>query len=273
MVGPGLGRYTPGAILFRQACQLLLPRRCPLCGRVLGGVPDCPDCALEWKIRTRWPGPGPYAPPPALGGGIVAWAAAPFWYAGGIRDAVHRAKYGGQPWTAVQLGCALAGRLFGAEVRVRAGVEVPVPLAAPPVDCDLIVPVPSSGRGRSCNVPALMGLPLAHALGIPLDETALRRTRKGRAQAGLTREERLVNAAGLFRADPGRAAGRRVLLVDDVITTGATAAACARALTAAGAEWVAVAGLAASRQDHTLPARPGQPFDLDDAPGEAEDFI
>lgn len=134
---------------------------------MLGGVPDCPDCALEWKIRTRWPGPGPYAPPPALGGGIVAWAAAPFWYAGGIRDAVHRAKYGGQPWTAVQLGCALAGRLFGAEIRVRAGVEVPVPLAAPPVDCDLIVPVPSSGRGRSCNVPALMGLPLAHALGIP----------------------------------------------------------------------------------------------------------
>ena len=167
------------------------------------------------------------------------------------------------PGTAVQLGCALAGRLFGAEIRVRAGVEVPVPLAAPPVDCDLIVPVPSSGRGRSCNVPALLGMPLAHALGIPLDETALRRTRKGRAQAGLTREERLVNAAGLFRADPDRAAGRRVLLVDDVITTGATAAACARALTAAGAEWVAVAGLAASRQNQSLPARPGQPFDLD----------
>ena len=44
-------------------------------------------------------------------------------------------------------------------------------------------------------------------------------------------------------------------------------------VTAAGAEWVAVAGLAASRQNHTLPARPGQPFDLDDAPGEAEDFV
>ena len=53
----------------------------------------------------------------------------------------------------------------------------------------------------------------------------------------------------------------------------AAPAACARALTAAGAEWVAVAGLAASRQNHTLPARPGQPFDLDDAPGEAEDFV
>ena len=53
----------------------------------------------------------------------------------------------------------------------------------------------------------------------------------------------------------------------------AAPAACARALTAAGAEWVAVAGLAASRQNQSLPARPGQPFDLDDAPGEAEDFV
>ena len=269
----GLGRYTPGAVLLRQACQLLLPRRCALCGRVLGSVPDCPDCALELKIRARWQSDGPHAPPPALGGGLVAWAAAPFWYDGGIRDGLLRAKYQEQPWAAVQLGCLLARQLFGAQVPVRAGVEVPVPFAVPPVDCDLLVPVPSSGRGRSCNVPALLGMPLAHALGIPLDETALRRTRKGRAQAGLTREERLVNAAGLFRADPDRAAGRRVLLVDDVITTGATAAACARALTAAGAEWVAVAGLAASRQNQSLPARPGQPFDLDDAPGEAEDFV
>src|SRR5699024_8538741 len=107
MVGPGLGRYTPGAILFRQACQLILPRRCPLCGRVLGSVPACPDCALELKIRARWQSEGPCAPPPALGGGIVAWAAVPFWYAGGIRDALLRAKYREQPWTAVQLGCIL----------------------------------------------------------------------------------------------------------------------------------------------------------------------
>src|SRR5699024_8187063 len=86
-MGAGLGGHTPVAILFRQVCQLLLPRRCPLCGRVLAGVAACPDCALELKIRARWQTDGPHAPPPALGGGIVAWAAAPFWYAGGIREA------------------------------------------------------------------------------------------------------------------------------------------------------------------------------------------
>ncbi len=268
----GLGRYTPGAVLFRQACQLLLPRRCALCGRVLGSVPDCPDCALELKIRARWQSDGPHAPPPALGGGLVAWAAAPFWYDGGIRDALLRAKYQEQPWAAVQLGCLLARQLFGAQVPVRAGVEVPVPFAVPPVDCDLLVPVPSSGRGRSYNVPALMGLPLARALGIPMEERALLRTRQGTAQARLSREERLLNAAGLFRAEGRYAAGSRVLLLDDVITTGATVAACARALRAAGAESVAVVGFATSRQNRSLPAKPGVPFDLDAEPDEPEDF-
>ena len=271
-MGAGLGRYTPGAILFRQVCQLLLPRRCPLCGRVLGGVAACPDCALELKIRARWQTEGPHAPPPALGGGIVAWAAAPFWYAGGIREALLNAKYHEQPWTAVQLGCILAHQLFGAEIRVRGGVEVPMPLETPPVDCDLLVPVPSSGRGRSYNVPALMGLPLARALGIPMEERALRRTRQGTAQAGLSREERLIHTAGLFRADADYAAGRRVLLLDDVLTTGATTAACARALTAAGAESVAVVGFAASRQNRTLPAVQGVPCDLDAEPDDIEDF-
>ena len=56
--------------------------------------------------------------------------------------------------------------------------------------------------------PALMGLPLAHALGIPMEERALRRTRQGTAQAGLSREERLIHTAGLFRANGrARAAG------------------------------------------------------------------
>ena len=53
-MGPGLGRYTPGAILFRQACQLLLPRRCPLCGRVLGGVPDAlPSLIKAYRIQDK----------------------------------------------------------------------------------------------------------------------------------------------------------------------------------------------------------------------------
>ena len=105
-----------------------------------------------------------------------------------------------------------------------------------------------------------------------MEERALLRTRQGTAQARLSREERLLNAVGLFRAEGRYAAGSRVLLLDDVITTGATAAACARALRAAGAESVAVVGFATSRQNRSLPAKPGVPFDLDAEPEEPEDF-
>mgnify|MGYP000775460662 FL=1 len=110
---------------------------------------------------------------------------------------------------------------------------------------DCIVPVPASGRARGYNVPQLMALPLTRALGVPLYPEALGRTRAKQHQAGLPFEQRMANVAGAFRVtDPDRIEGRKVLLVDDVITTGATAAACAQALLAAGAESVFAIALA-----------------------------
>ncbi|MFR3304920.1 MAG: ComF family protein [Faecalibacterium prausnitzii] len=83
------------------------------------------------------------------------------------------------------------------------------------------------------------------ALGIPLYPKALGRTRAKRHQAGLPFEQRLANVAGAFRVtDTELVEGRKVLLVDDVITTGATAAACTQALLAAGAESVFAIALA-----------------------------
>lgn len=96
---------------------------------------------------------------------------------------------------------------------------------------------PAPARGY--NVPQLMALPLTRALGVPLYPEALGRTRAKQHQAGLPFEQRMANVAGAFRVtDPDRIEGRKVLLVDDVITTGATAAACAQALLSAGAESV-----------------------------------
>ena len=110
---------------------------------------------------------------------------------------------------------------------------------------DCIVPVPASGTARGYNVPQLMALPLTRALGIPLYPEALGRTRAKQHQAGLPFEQRMANVAGAFRVtDPDRIEGRKVLLVDDVITTGATAAACTQALLAAGAESVFAIALA-----------------------------
>lgn len=100
-----------------------------------------------------------------------------------------------------------------------------------------------------------MARPLAKAVGVPLAANALGRTRTGRHQAGLSLDERLVNVAGAFRVlEPDNVDGKRVLLVDDVITTGATAAACAQALLDAGAQSVFAVALATVEFD-ALPSR------------------
>ena len=90
-----------------------------------------------------------------------------------------------------------------------------------------------------------MAQPLARAVGVPVVTDALTRARSTRRQEGLSLDERLANVAGAFRVtDTELVEGRKVLLVDDVITTGATAAACTQALLAAGAESVFAIALA-----------------------------
>lgn len=79
-------------------------------------------------------------------------------------------------------------------------------------------------------------MPLARALGIPLEKRALRKTRVTHTQKGLSAAERLQNLRGAFCVrNAQRIEGRRILLVDDVITTGATISTCAAALMQAGA--------------------------------------
>ena len=243
--------YSAGRVRLRQLRQLLYPRRCPFCRRVLGLVPACESCAgqlerLEHKPSRRLDPGDHYL-------GALEGAAAPFFYRDEVREAILRAKYQGESWTAVQLGCWIARLLFGAEIRVRGGVELPCPEKTIGFGYDLVVPVPSSGKGRGYNVPSLMALPVARALCLPMDEKALLCLGKARPQAGLSLDERLVNVAGAVKApDPDRVEGRRVLLLDDVITTGATAAACAHALMDAGAQSVFAVSLATAGEGKPL---------------------
>lgn len=166
-------------------------------------------------------------PPPYVRARAVAH------YTGVMRDLVHDFKF--SDWQAAR---ALLSRLL-----TEAGRELLT-------DADVVVPVPLSRRrliGRRFNQAALLAQDVANAAGLPYAPLALVRTRATPRQVGLTRAERALNVRGAFAVVPGRKAeisGRRVLLVDDVITTGATCGAAARALLRAGAASVDVLALA-----------------------------
>jgi ComF family protein len=162
-------------------------------------------------------------------------------YEGTLRDLIHLFKYG--------------------RVRPLAGPLGEFLASAIPRDqhFDLIVPVPLHWRRRferGFNQSALLAKAVARRYAAPV-ASPLRRRRATPAQAGLSHAQRRKNVSGVFTVKrPGQVAGRRILLIDDVMTTGATGAACAAALKRAGAHYVALLTLA--RVDRRSWA---QPFD------------
>ncbi|MDO9223204.1 MAG: ComF family protein [Caulobacter sp.] len=120
-------------------------------------------------------------------------------------------------------------------------------------EADVIVPVPLHRwrlLSRRYNQAAEMARPLGRLAGLPVLPDALARVRRTESQGGKSATGRRRNMAGAFAVPAGRAAqirGRRVLLIDDVLTTGATAHACARALKGAGAAAVDLAVIAKVR--------------------------
>jgi ComF family protein len=119
----------------------------------------------------------------------------------------------------------------------------------------LVAPVPLHWRrllARRYNQAALLARPLAGLAGVPAVPDLLLRRRATPSQGRLSRAERQRNVAGAFAVNPRRAAalrGRRLLLIDDVMTTGATVSACARAALRAGAAAVDVLVLARAVRD------------------------
>src|SRR5258706_4256199 len=186
---------------------------CDRCGLPLAAAPSPLAGARPWR---RCIACLQRAPP-------FASALAPFQFGGAVARAIRRMKWGNLPELARPLGRLLVGRFAP-----RGDVVVPVPLH------------PRRLRGREFNQAALLALEAPRATGPPVRVDALHRVRDTPAQSALGPAERRANVRDAFRARAERVRGLVVTLVDDVMTTGATAEACARALLDAGAQEVRV---------------------------------
>lgn len=128
------------------------------------------------------------------------------------------------------------------------------------LDADIVVPVPLARRRlvmRRFNQAAILAREVSQLAGIRYEPLILERTRATASQVGLSRGARQRNVAGAFAVPPRREArirGRNILLIDDVITTGSTVGACARALRRAGATRVDVLALALVTDRAVIPS-------------------
>jgi ComF family protein len=220
----------PLCAVCRASIQAPRSPRCQRCDRSLGGAPG-PCCGLCVALASQ-------GRQIALGRIIVATD-----YGDAARSAIRALKFRRQRRLAQPLGLLLV------EAIQRA--DAPADLIA-----DLIIPMPLHAdrrRERGYNQAALLARPVARALRLPLAEDALTRVRATRPQTHLHRDARRANVAGAFALSGPTAAralaGQRILLIDDVTTTGATLEAAAEALLAAQPAAIYAAAVARPLRD------------------------
>ncbi|WP_422004444.1 ComF family protein [Pyruvatibacter mobilis] len=224
--------------------RLALPPVCPVTGdRVLeyGTLspqawteltfitrPHCPVTGLPFE---RDPGDGTVSPAALASPPRYDHARSALLFEGRTRQLVHLLKYADRTELTLMLGRWMA----------HAGRDL---LA----DADMLAPVPLHAARlvrRRFNQAALLGQALHRLTGVPLEVALLDRVKATRSQVGLSRSARRRNVQGAFGIAPGRrVAGKHIVLVDDVLTSGATAEACAAVLRRAGAARVDVLTLA-----------------------------
>lgn len=253
----------------------LLPASCSLCGSPLPKllpVPICDACWTEFPLSTgsvcfkcgdtvdALAGPEPsalcrmcrLAPPPFR----RAVSFAP--YSGRMKEAIHALKYDHLHPAAHPLGIMLAQAI------AQLAAEAPIDL--------LVVPIPlhrskhaerGFNQARSLAVHALQSLAKTHPQWrLKLASSTLMRTRATQSQAGLAPHMRRINLRGAFAVtNPAAVAKKNILLVDDILTTGATARAAAKALHQAGAADIWVATLARARRIHASGRKSSLQFD------------
>ena len=210
-------RAEPGGPLG-ALLGVLFPPRCVACG--VAGSWFCPACMDAIPGRSR------LVPVHWLRGhpdGLESvLSLSPHVYP--LREVVHGFKYGGLRVLADPLSALLAE-----------GWQAHQP------EVDLVIPVPlhrDKLRRRGYNQSELLSRCFGERVGLTVRSDVLQRWRATRSQVGLSPQERLENVDGAFSCADGSVQGARVVLIDDVLTTGATMSACARTLKGAGAQEV-----------------------------------
>ncbi|MCE2404962.1 MAG: ComF family protein [Dehalococcoidia bacterium] len=223
--------------LVSAGLDLLFPPRCCGCGGPGGLL--CQGCeasapTLELPYCGRCAHPGSHRATCGCGPLAVDGIRAPYLLEGPVRKAVHDLKYRNLRAAAPRLGGLLAAWME--KTSVPGELLVPIPLHRRQL------------RSRGYNQSAMLAREVSKGTGLALARDALARVRDSAPQVSLpSRLERARNVEGGFRC-VGDVRGARVVLVDDVVTTGSTMSACAEALKSAGAR--SVWGIALARQPY-----------------------
>lgn len=234
-------------MLYDAALALIYPQACAVCGAASVEVrSDAPACASCWQGTRVF-----------TGGETLCWkcgALAPGEVSAEYREGVRCRRCEGEHFTAARAvgvyEVALRAAVLSLKREPHVGRRVAHLLLdaqqRPPLDAATrIIPVPlhqTRERERGFNQAAVLGHALAALSGLPLDDESLVRVAGAeRHRAGMDARGRRESVEGAFDVRRQRLIeGERVLLIDDVFTTGATVSACAKALRAAGAEKVFV---------------------------------
>jgi ComF family protein len=234
-------------ILVDPLLAVVFPSQCPSCGSALSHPTTGPLCEACWSAldrgavaaRCRCGSPLSGSGRPACGRcrrGLTPLSASLSLgaYDGPLRAAIHELKYHGRRRVAARLAERIAAAPVASVLLTPDTVLVPVPL------------YPRRRRERGFNQAELIALELGRRLALPVRAQCLVRRLDTPSQTGLTAKERRSNVKDAFAVvRRAQVAGRVVVLVDDVVTTGATLRACARVLLLAGA--VEVRSVSAAR--------------------------
>lgn len=229
--------------LWQDWLGLLYPQNCASCGLplVVGIEGLCLACTSLFTPHPSAQAPNQNTLFDKLAGQLPLQAVAAAFYFepnGPLQQAIHQAKYNKRTVLAHQLGLMAARQLL----------DTTLVTALPPGT--VVVPIPLHSWRlwlRGYNQTALLAQGLADGFGLHTQQLLVR-TRRTRSQVGLGREARHRNVLGAFAMAKGQALPPSVLLVDDVLTTGATLASAAKVLLAAGVQQVRLLALATPRE-------------------------